>query len=478
METDEVRKMIITLKEPYKTIADKINKISNQNGYKCYLVGGFVRDVIMGVSSPDLDFIIDKEGDDNPATTFVNLLETQNIGDKTALYENFGTAKIEVDGFKIEFVMPRGEKYIEGSRNPVVEKVDLKGDAIRRDFTVNTLMLNLDTYEVIDPTNRGIHDIENKILHSAKPDVNQMFIDDPLRLLRAVRFSACKGFEIGEGLKTGIIINAARIKDISQERIREELDKILMAVDGEEIWNSTVMLALVPHFLPELFALIACKESEPYHWIESTYRHTIRSVYNCPPNLDIRRAALFHDIGKPKTHTIDENGKAHFYGHEIEGIKITEQIMSRLTYSNEDIKKVVLLVKYHMRPHLYHEEGKYAWSDKAVRKFIIETGDLLNLVLDLAEADSMGSSAEERVIENLDRINSLKTRISKIKDKLIIKKPIINGDKLKEIYGKPSGEWIGEIIRYQMEILYETPEISVGELEYKILQKFPKEEVK
>jgi putative nucleotidyltransferase with HDIG domain len=442
--------------------------------YEIYAVGGFVRDLIKyNKISDDIDFIVDKKGENNPAITFVNILEKQGVGINKALYENFGTAKLEIEGIKVEFVMPRNEKYNEDSRNPIVEKIDIKQDAIRRDFTINTLMMNIKTGEILDPTGKGIEDLNLEIIRSANPNVSQMIIDDPLRLIRAVRFSAVKGFGISEKLLEEMYKNKDRINIISKERIRVELDKILMADKAEWVWTTKWGMEIMSLIIPEIKNLSNCMESPPWHWDESSYKHTIRVIYNCPKEINIRRAALFHDIGKPISRTVGEDGKAHFYGHEMTSMKLAEDIMRKLTYSNDDIKIVKLLIKNHMKPHLYKSAGvKGSWGDKAVRKYIIELGQWLNSSIQLAYADSEGSAPEDRVKVNIDRMKLFEEHISKVKQGKIIDKPIINGDKLMELFNRPSGKWIKEIIEYQMDLLYENPEMSINDLQNNILLKF------
>jgi putative nucleotidyltransferase with HDIG domain len=448
--------------------------------YEIYAVGGFVRDLIKyNKISDDIDFIVDKKCEDNPAITFVNILEAKGVGINKALYENFGTAKLEIDGMKVEFVMPRNEKYTEDSRKPIVEKINIQEDAIRRDFTINTLMMNIVTGDILDPTGKGIDDLNKGIIRSANPDIKKMIIDDPLRLLRCIRFAMTKDFIIDDELIIEIFENRERLSIISKERIRVELDKMLMAdVSGSRVWHYSYVKNIMRTIIPELNELMLCKETLPWHWDESTYEHTIRVIYNCPKNINVRRAALFHDIGKPVVRTM-EGEKAHFYGHEISSVNLAEKIMKNLTYSNDDIKIVKLLIKNHMKPHMYKPEGeKSSWGDKAIRKYIIELGEWLDMSIALAYADSKGSSPADRENHNNDKMKKFEEHIARVKSSPIVNKPIINGDELMKIFNKPSGIWIKEIINWQMEFLYEFPNVTIEEMEANLKVRYRKEIIK
>jgi putative nucleotidyltransferase with HDIG domain len=446
-----------------------LSEIAKKEGYQIYAVGGFVRDMAMGKCSDDIDFLVDKEGDPNPGVSFCNILENTGIGKNKALYENFGTAKIDINNQKVEFCMPRSEKYDIDNRKPEVEKIDIKGDAIRRDFTINTLMLDLITTEILDPTGKGLEDIKNKIIRSANPNVNQMLIDDPLRALRAIRLSATKGFSIDPILETAIVNNIDRIKTISKERINVELDKILMADNGD-IWEHGVARLLLNHIIPEMADMMLCMESEPWHFDESVFDHTIRVIYNCPKDINLRRAALFHDIGKPKCRAVDDKNHSHYYGHEDIGATMANNIMQALRYSVNDTKIVSKIVHNHMRPHLYDENK---WGDKAIRKLIVELGDLLEPILQLAMADTIGQSNREiQTHKGETNEMALRKRIDEIKGKPIHYKPIVNGDRIQKICKKNPGKWIKDAMKFQMETLYSNPEISIENMENSIFIMF------
>lgn len=456
---------IDNLPSQYAKAIRMIKVVADLYRYDVYIVGGFVRDLLMGKVSDDIDFVVDKIEDDNPATSFANLLYKEGVGSNMAVYETFGTSKVEVNGLKVEFVMPRAEAYRIDNRKPSVIKTTLYEDAIRRDFTVNTLIMTLDG-DILDLLGKGIDDINNKILRSANSNIDQMFMDDSLRILRLYRQSITKGFKIEPFLLDGAVRYAHKLETISKERIREELNKMIMG-DNLDIMLTKEFIETLKYICPELYNETTNMETPPYHKIESTWEHTVRVTSNCPKdNFILRLAALFHDVGKPVVRTIEENGNAHFYRHELVGAKMAKDIMTKLTYSNDVIKKVTKLIENHMRGMGYNKK----WSDKAIRKFIIELNPLMEDNLLLAYADSKGSAYSQELENNsLNRLNEMKNRIKEIMKKPVHMKPIIDGDELMRISGRGTGEWIGEAIRCQMKILMKDPEISVEELRKKLI---------
>jgi tRNA nucleotidyltransferase/poly(A) polymerase len=455
----------------YATAIKQIKEVAERFEYDVYIVGGFVRDLIADNKvSDDIDFIVDKKDIENPATKFVDLLVRSGVGKNVAIYETFGTAKVEVNELKVEFVMPRGEKYEEGNRKPInVNKVTLYEDAIRRDFTMNTLMIDM-AGNVIDILGTGLIDLEHRFLRSANPNPNIMFKDDPLRILRYERFLSTKGFNTDPLLVESVKVNAKELEWISKERIREELNKLIMGDNVTEVLNNKIFVEYVlPQISPELYAMTKCEETPPYHKNESTWEHTVRVVGNVPQILHMRLAALFHDIGKPKVRTTEVDNDnppiAHFYEHEKYSKDITIEVMKRLTYGNDIINIVAKLVRNHMRPHGYSEK----WSDKAIRKFIVDLKKLGNDCMTLAIADSFGSGWNDEIeVKAQEKLNGMVHRILNVKRKPIHMKPIVNGDELMAMSGRESGKWVGEVIKYQMKVLLEDPEISKEELTYKL----------
>ena len=447
--------MTVTFVPPFSVIADEVKRVAKAHGYKVYAVGGFVRDLLMGVESDDLDILIEREGDTNPAITFAEILVKEGFATDMAIYEKFGTSKVAMHTKKVEFVMPRGERYTEDSRKPEVFKVDIKGDDLRRDFTVNTLMVDLDAMEVIDPTGNGVNDLRYKILRSANPDVDKMFTDDPLRMLRAIRFSVCKGFTPSGEILTGIEKNVDRIEIISQERIRDEINKMLVCDKPSVAFRIMGATKLLHKVLPEMIDLTTCMETPPYHWNESSFEHTMRVLDNVAPRLLLRLTALLHDISKPETRTEDAKG-AHFYEHNVKGAFKAEKIMRRLCYSVDEISVVHRLIMNHLRPHFYRPSFK----DRSVRKFILDMQELLFDVMELAYADTKGSSPKEVEVHGLELVSGMKERVLEVMKKPFNMKPIVTGEEIMAVYGTKPGAYLRDVKNYVMELQMATPDIT------------------
>ena len=348
---------------------------------KVFLVGGAVRDQIMGKSPKDLDFVV--QGNISTGIDFSNWL-TQKLkvykeGSNPVIYPTFGTAKLSYGNTDMEFVAPRKEQYTTGSRKPQVSGGVLMDDAIRRDLTINSLMRNVSTNEVLDLTGKGLNDIKRGIIRTPS-DPKIIFKEDPLRMLRAIKFTVKYGFKISKEILDNITKYAQWIETISKERIADELNKILVTDKpdkGIELLKDT---GLLKHIIPELDKAVGMKQNV-YH-IDDVFQHTMSVLRNTPPNLLTRLMALFHDIGKVVTKETNDKGDVHFYGHENAGEELTRQIMSRLKYSNDMIDAVALGVRNHMI-FKYGEDDISKLSDKSLRKFSTAVGGNLQSVLDL-----------------------------------------------------------------------------------------------
>ena len=446
--------MLVKYAKPFDNIIQDIKEVAVKHNYKAYVVGGFVRDMLLGVESSDLDILVDSE-DMHPATAFTKLLEEEGKASNRAIYENYGTAKVDMHGMKVEFVMPRGERYKPDSRKPEVHKVDIHGDAIRRDFTINTLMIDIMTNEIIDPTSYGLEDLQCKILRSANPEIGQMFTDDALRILRAIRFMACKGFTPLDSMLEAMEKFAPRLSIISKERIRDELNKILLSDKPSTAFRVMGATKVLDKVIPEMLPLMTCMESPPYHWDESSFEHTMRVLDNVEPKLLLRVAALLHDISKPETRTVDEKG-SHFYDHQIKGAFKAENIMRTLCYSNDEIKIVHKLIFNHLRPHFYRPN----FTDRAVRKYIYDMGDLLEDSMALAYADTKGSSPEKYEQKGLKNLDDMKERIKVVMAKPLKFKPLVNGEEICKVFNEKPGPYIGQVLKYVLELQLENNEIT------------------
>lgn len=342
-----------------------------------WLVGGCVRDQLLGLpAGSDLDIVL--EGD---AVELASFLFAQGICDHAPVcYPRFGTAMVIIAGKQFEFVQARAESYDEDSRKPVVQPATLKDDAFRRDFTVNTLMQNLHTGEILDLTGRGRQDLANRLLITPLPP-DETFIDDPLRMLRAVRFRHKLDFEPDPTMWASIRVHAERLKIISAERIQQEWLKMLVGPRPASAMRDLRELYLLEQFAPELLAMVGVEQGR-YHHLD-VWDHTLLVLENLQTHDPVLAlAAIFHDIGKPATRMIDDEGQTRFFGHESVGAKMTSTILHRLKFSNAEIVAVVKLVRHHMRLG-----SVPTFTPTAARRVIRDLEDDTDRLLTLVDAD-------------------------------------------------------------------------------------------
>lgn len=345
-----------------------------------WLVGGAVRDELLGIPH-GADFDIVLQGSSKDLAKFLYKNRISQIHPVT--YERFGTAMVQVQDSQIELVTARRESYEAGSRKPQVEPATLEEDALRRDFTVNTLMRNLHSEELKDPLGVGIEDLKAKILKTPL-DPEATFHDDPLRMLRAVRFRWKLNFEPARGLYGAIQRESHRLRIISGERIRDELIKMLLQPTGADALQELMTLGLISQFAPEFEQLVGLEQGDYHHldaWDHSLLVLRGVSREGAQPDLVLRLAALLHDVAKPETHSIDEKGRVHFYGHEEVGAAIADKLLRRLKFPVDQIDTVKLLIRNHMR--LTGAEKRLP----AARRLVRDLGDDLPRFLALIEAD-------------------------------------------------------------------------------------------
>lgn len=443
------------------------NKINNTKWQgKLLLVGGAVRDEIMGKKPKDLDFVVN--GDLNSGIEFSEWLGTElgnyKSGSNPVIYPRFGTSKLTLTNNKfglpeleLEFVAPRTEVYTPGSRKPEVSGGDLQTEVSRRDLTINSLLKDVSTGKILDLTGRGVSDIKNGII-STPSDPDIIYADDPLRMLRAVRFVVKYGFKIEPEVLSGIKKNAHLINNISKERISDELGKILVSNNpsgGIQMLKDTGLLS---HIIPEFNDAIGMTQN--VHHKDDVFGHTLNVLSNTPANLNTRLMALFHDIGKTLTRTVTPGGSVHFYGHEKAGQDIARSIMTRLKYPNDLINAVVSGIGHHMTLK-QGGDNAVGVSDKVLRKFSANVGENLNDILDLIHADNI-SHADASSMPN--QINIIRDRLSKLNNNIDNHKPKlpINGNDLIKIGLKPS-PLFRDILNAIEDAWFENPNITKDE---------------
>lgn len=373
----------------------KIFEIFKNN--EIYLVGGYVRDYLLNRKSDDVDFTTPLLPEQVIDILKENNLKYWEIG------KTFGTISTQINKKKIEITTYRiDEKYEKNNRKPRVKfGKSLKDDLKRRDFTINTLAMDKDG-KIIDYFN-GQDDLINKILRTPL-DSNSTFSDDPLRMFRAIRFASQLGFGIDVVTYTSIKENAYKILNVAVERIKPEMEKLLLGKSVIEGLNLLLGSKLLNFYIPELTVLTNIKQNPNYHH-KDVWNHTVLVVKNCPKDILLKWTALFHDIAKPYVKNIINN-EIHFYNHEHLGGKITEGILKRLKFSNKEIETIITLIKNHMRINLYTSD----WTTKAIRKLKSDLGENLEKLIKLSIADCT-SSKKERQEDVKAKINHLQKRL-------------------------------------------------------------------
>ncbi|MBO7315140.1 MAG: HD domain-containing protein [Alistipes sp.] len=422
-------------------IFQHISEVVDRLGVEAYVVGGYVRDHYLGRPSTDIDVVVVGSGV-AVAEELGRVLQA-----KVTIYRTYGTAMLRWQGTEVEFVGARKESYSPESRNPQVEPGSLEDDQRRRDFTINAMAwsLNRDSFgELVDPF-EGMYDLEDCIIRTPC-DPEKTFSDDPLRMMRAVRFASQLGFDIDDETFEGIIAQAHRIEIITKERISVELSKI-MASPVPSIGLTLMRSAgLLKYVLPELDRM-AGVERRGRHAHKDNFEHTMKVLDNVAKKSDdiwLRWAALFHDIGKPVTKAYDRNLGWTFHQHEAVGSKMIPQLFRRLKLpTNEPMRFVQKMVFLHMRPIVLSEDMV---SDSAVRRLLFEAGDDVEKLMMLCEAD-ITSGNDNKVQLYLKNFELVRRKMQNLEERDRVRnfQPPITGDMIMKIYGVPPSSVIGEI---------------------------------
>jgi poly(A) polymerase len=410
-------------------------------GHRLYLVGGIVRDLVLGRSTHQAD--IDLTTDARPETTR-RLVE----GAVDAVWNQgqaFGTIGAKRGEVVFEITTHRAEAYRSDSRKPEVTfSDDVAVDLSRRDFTVNAMALRLPDLELIDPYG-GVDDLAaGRLRTPLAPD--ESFSDDPLRMLRAARFIAGYGLQPEPGLVEAVERLRGRLAIVSAERIRDELSKLMVVDDPSPGLWFVADTELSEEFLPELRAMRV--EQDPIHRHKDVLAHTIAVVAKTGPRLVVRLAALLHDVGKPKTRSIGPKGVS-FHHHEVVGARMARDRLRALRYPNDVIDDVQRLVFLHLRFHGY---GDDVWSDSAVRRYARDAGPLLDELNELTRCDC--TTRNERKARMLAaRMDALEERIGELREReeLASIRPDIDGNRVMELLGLPPGREVGQALQMLLE---------------------------
>ncbi len=406
-----------------------------------YLVGGSVRDALLGrdVGSADYDLTTDARPGETKALLRGWADATWSVG------ERFGTIGARRADRRYEITTHRAESYDPGSRQPEVAfGNDVETDLSRRDFTVNAMALRLPAMELVDPFG-GLEDLAAGRLRTPLDPVVS-FSDDPLRMLRAARFVAAFAFVPDEALVRAIAAERQRLRIVSAERIRDELDKLLVAQrPSAGLWLA-VDTGLAEEFLPELPALAL--EQDPIHRHKDVLAHTLAVVDKTSPDLVLRLAALLHDIGKPATRSFGTGGVT-FHHHEVVGARMARQRLVALRYPSEVLTQVVRLVELHLRFHTYRQ----GWTDKAVRRYVRDAGDLLGRLNELTRCDcTTRNAAKARALDR--RMDQLEQRIAELRqrEELDALRPDLDGTEIMARLGIGPGPEVGAARDFLLEL--------------------------
>jgi poly(A) polymerase len=439
-------------------VGDRLGELFGKAGHEFYLVGGSVRDALLGRLGHDLDFATSARPD-----TVEKLLRKFSPAVWT-IGKEFGTIGCKVDvgnaSWVIEVTTYRSDVYAGHSRKPEVAFGDtLEGDLHRRDFTINAMAVSIPEKRFVDPYG-GIADLARRVIRTpATPESS--FSDDPLRMMRAARFVAQLGFTAAPEVVAAMRDMADRISIISAERIRDELSKLLLTDRPRPGLDLLVSTGLAAKVLPELPALRL--ERDEHHRHKDVYQHSITVLEQAidmedrlpqQPDLIIRLAALLHDIGKPATRRFEPGGKVSFYHHDVVGAKLVRKRLTALRFSGEEIKAVSDLVALHLRFHGYAggQESGAGWTDSAVRRYVRDAGDQLARlhVLTRADVTTRDTAKAERLRRAYDH---LERRIAELaaQEELHAIRPDLNGNQIMEILGIPEGPDVGRAYAFLLE---------------------------
>jgi poly(A) polymerase len=419
---------------PTRELADRLAR----DGHESYLVGGTVRDAFLGRESADVDLTTDALPD---------VIEAVLSGWADHVWlqgARFGTVGAEKDGVRLEVTTFRGDVYRPESRKPEVTYADtIEDDLVRRDFTVNAMALAMPEPRLVDPHD-GAADLAAKRLRTPRaPEVS--FADDPLRMLRAARFVAAFGLVPDDDLLTAVTTMTSRLEIVSVERIRDELERLLLVDDPTAGLWLLCETGLSDEFLPELNAMRL--EQDPIHSHKDVLAHTIAVVANTTPSLRVRLAALFHDVGKPKTRSFGPEGVS-FHHHEVVGARMAEERMRALRFPSELVDDVTKLVYLHLRIHTY----AMGWTDKAVRRYVRDAGPLLDDLNQLQRCDCTTRN-KRRAAALARRMDELEARIAELREQeeLDAIRPPLDGRQVMTYLGVEPGPVVGEALDVLLE---------------------------
>jgi poly(A) polymerase len=447
-------------------VADDLGRRFADAGHELHLVGGSVRDALLGQLVDDLDFATDAHPDQTLAVV---------KGWADAVWETgreFGTIGVQKDGLRLEITTFRADTYDGVTRKPVVQYgTNLLDDLRRRDFTINAMAVSVPGHVFTDPYG-GVADLAASVIRTpAAPELS--FSDDPLRMLRAARFAAKLRFSVDPAVVSAMTAMAPDLDRIAAERIRDEFTKLLCGADPVRGLRLLVDTGLADRFIPEISGLRLEIDEHAQH--KDVYEHTLTVVSNAVrlegdagPDFVLRMAALMHDVGKPATKEVGRDGRVSFHHHEVVGARMTKQRMKALKYPKDVISDVVELVALHLRFYGY---GRGEWTDSAVRRYVADAGDLLPRLHKLTRSDVTTRNRRKAAALAAD-YDALEERIARIQaeEDLARIRPDLDGNAIMKLLGVPPGPVVGQAWRYLKDLRLDRGPLSREEAEAELFR--------
>ena len=447
-------------------ISDELGRRFADAGHELHLVGGSVRDALLGRLGDDLDYCTDARPEQTLAVV---------KGWADAIWETgreFGTIGVQKDGLRIEITTFRAEAYDGVTRNPIVTYGDnLLDDLQRRDFTINAMAVSVPGHQFTDPYG-GLQDLAAGLIRTpAAPSLS--FGDDPLRMLRAARFASKLRFKVDESVVSVMRDMAADLDRITAERIRDEFTKLLSGADPVTGLRLLVDTGLADRFLPELSGLKLEIDEHAQH--KDVYEHTLIVVENAirlegdaGPDFTLRMAALMHDVGKPATKDVGRDGRVSFHHHEVVGARMTKQRMKAMRYPKDVTSDVVELVALHLRFYGY---GRGEWTDSAVRRYVTDAGPLLSRLHKLTRSD-VTTRNRRKAAQLAADYDALEERISRLaaEEDLARVRPDLDGNAIMELLGVPPGPIVGKAWKHLRELRLDRGPLDRDEAEAELLK--------